>query len=311
MNLVEISNSSGRSVDELKDILLQQYDRIVLSEYSHLDENILKSLIDYLGIDVIPLDSETDDEENIAEMREDKPRLGLSNHEKRTAKDKAQYFMGSWFRRKKNDTYVENTKNSPEEECLKALNEIEAPEVEYTRKLIKHCTDKKYLIFIDTCSLLNRNFYEFYDLFIDTTKGAFTLYVPYVVIEELKNILKKKEKEKDVLKAAENRITFIAEQCEEGNMRIVGDENDKRTNERGEKVIHADRVIIEKLIYFRNDSKSCLLITQDYGVTVDALKQNDWQSTKSIAQILVKKIGNRGALIDNSEDVKNPNLPID
>ena len=76
-------------------------------------------------------------------------------------------------------------------------------------------------------------------------------------------------------------------------------------------MIHADRVLIEKLIYFRNDSRSSLLITQDHGVTVDALKQNEWQSTKSNAQIIVKKIGREGVLIDNSRDIKNPKLPID
>lgn len=311
MNLIEVSDLSGCSVDELKDILLTQYDRIVLSEYSQLDENVLSSLMDYLGIDVIPLASEIDYEEKTENLRVGNRKIETSDSEKRTARDKVQHFVGNMFRREKKDTYVESTKKSPEEECLKALNEIESPEVEYTRKLISYCIDQKYLIFIDTCSLLNRCFYEFYDLFLNTTNGAYTLYVPYVVIEELKNILKKRDKERDVLKAAEERIAYIAEQCKEGNMKIVGDENDKRTNERGEKVVHADRVLIEKLIFFRNDSKSCLLITQDYGVTVDALKQNDWQSTKSRAQILVKKIGNKGSLIDNSEDVKNPKLPID
>lgn len=95
------------------------------------------------------------------------------------------------------------------------------------------------------------------------------------------------------------------------NVVTVGNENDKRANEHSEKVIHADRVIIEKLIFFRNDSKSSLFITQDFDATVDALKQNDWHSTKSSALILVKKISKKGVLIDNTKETVNPILPID
>jgi hypothetical protein len=155
---------------------------------------------------------------------------------------------------------------------------------------------------------MNENFYEFYDIFVGLSQESSVLYVPYVVMEELKRLMKK---EGDIAKVAKKRLEFIAVQCENRKMQIVGDEEDKRTNEFGKKVIHADRVLIEKLIYFRNDSRSSLLITQDHGVTVDALKQNEWQSTKSNAQIIVKKIGREGVLIDNSRDIKNPKLPID
>ena len=66
--------------------------------------------------------------------------------------------------------------------------------------------------------------------------------------------------------------------------------------------------MLEKLIYFRNDSQSCMLITQDYGLTVDALQQNESHSSKSSALVLVKKIGKGGALLDNTDDVKNPKV---
>lgn len=280
MNLVEISEISNITIDELREILLNQFDRIVLSEYSQIDEAVLKKIMKYLGIDF------DEKMENNVEVCSKEEKLHIEDEE--------------------------NTMDSsPVVECLKELSLLVYPEIEYTKKLLEYCIGHKYLLFIDTCSLLNDNFYEFYDLLIQNATESNTLYVPYVVVEELKNILQKKEKEENVLKKAEDRMKFIIEQCKIGKIKIVGDENDKRTNERGEKVIHADRIIIEKLIYFRNDSRNCLLITQDYGVTVDGLKQNDWQSTRSHALILVKKIGKGGALLDNTEDVSNPLLPID
>lgn len=278
MNLVEVSEITKITVEELREILLTEFNRIVLSDYSQVDERVLEKLMDYLQIDSDGYnnDYEEEDEDQVDCNNEGSDAIG-----------------------------------SPEEECLKELKLLSYPEVEYTKDLLEYCMNNKYLIFIDTCSLLNDNFYLFYDLFTQAAKRPAILFVPYVVKEELMNMLQKKEKEHSVLQKVEDRINFIVEQCKLGKIKIVGDENDKRTNERGEKVIHADRVIIEKLIFFRNDSKNCLLITQDHGVTVDALKQNDWQSTKSHALILVKKIGKGGVLVDNTEDDTNPKLPID
>ena len=54
-----------------------------------------------------------------------------------------------------------------------------------------------------------------------------------------------------------------------------------------------------------------MLITQDYGLTVDALQQNESHSSKSSALKIIKKIGKGGALLDNTDDVKNLKLPID
>lgn len=278
MNLVEVSEITEITIEELREILLNEFNRIVLSDYSQVDERVLKRLMDYLQIDLNVCDSDYEEE--------DEDQVDCDNE-------------------------VSDAFGSPEEECLKELELLSYPEIEYTKNLLEYCMNNKYLIFIDTCSLLNDNFYLFYGLFVQVAKPPTTLYVPYVVKEELMNMLQKKEKEHCVLQKVEDRINFIVEQCKLGKIKIVGDENDKRTNERGEKVIHADRVIIEKLIYFRNDSKNCLLITQDHGVTADALKQNDWQSTKSHALILVKKIGKGGVLVDNTEGDTNPKLPID
>ena len=197
-----------------------------------------------------------------------------------------------------------------ERNFLEKLKSIQYPEIIYTEKLLRYCFDNKYLILIDTCSLLYDSFYDFYKIFLSQRHNNSTkMYIPYVVTEELKRIVLEGKKEQKVIDKAINILKFI--QAEKDNIMIVGNENDKRTNEHGEKVIHADRVIIEKLIFFRNDSRSSLFITQDYDATVDALKQNDWHSTKSSAYILVKKITNGGALIDNTKETINPKLPID
>ena len=271
MDLIEISKKTKTPVHKLDEILLTQFNRIVLSEHNQIDESLYIRLMVYLG------DTICRGEDNESQVEQ-----------------------------------IENTIiTSPELECLKELSQIEYPEITYTKKLLEYCAAHHFLFFIDTCSLLNDRFYDFYKLLSEDKVKTTILFVPYVVFEELKIIRQKEDKEFDVRKKAEDRLKFIIEQCKLEKMKIVGDENDKRTNERGEKVIHADRVLIEKLIYFRNDSKSCLLITQDHGVTVDVLKQNDWQSTKSYAVIVVKKIGRHGALFDNSEDAPNPILPID
>lgn len=312
MNLVEVSDCLGKSIDELKTILLEQFDRIVLSEYCQLDEKVIKGLLKFLDVDEDVLVKSKVEYEKLVEVSHHEEILPVYNSSKKSfVKRQTQKFIDTLFTSDVQDEPRVDVPISDDERLLQELNKIEAPDVRYTKKLIKYCFDNNYLIFIDTCSLLNDHFYDFYNLFTGVSKEPLILYVPYVVVEELKSILIKKEKELNVLKKAKDRIGFIAQQCQINNMRIVGDENDKRTNEYGEKVIHADRVLIEKLIYFRNDSKSCLLITQDHGVTVDALKQNEWQSTKSHAQIVVKKIGKGGVLVDNSEDVSNPTLPID
>lgn len=309
MNLMEVSACLGRPVDELKEILFDKLNKIVLSEYIQMDEKVLKELLAILNVDENTL--------RPGEMFSEK--IERTSHNEEIISVRGQYATGcvepraSSFPQRsplceEEDKSALKESLSDDEKLLRELNEIDGSVVGYTKKLIRYCFEYKYLIFIDTCSLMNENFYEFYDIFVGLSQESSVLYVPYVVMEELKRLMKK---EGDIAKVAKKRLEFIAVQCENRKMQIVGDEEDKRTNEFGKKVIHADRVLIEKLIYFRNDSRSSLLITQDHGVTVDALKQNEWQSTKSNAQIIVKKIGREGVLVDNSRDIKNPKLPID
>lgn len=50
MNLIELSQRTNRSMDDLKEILMIQFNRIILSEYIDLDEEILQKLMGYLNI---------------------------------------------------------------------------------------------------------------------------------------------------------------------------------------------------------------------------------------------------------------------
>ncbi|WP_308682358.1 PIN domain-containing protein [Stomatobaculum longum] len=309
MNLMEVSACLGRPVDELKEILLDKLNKIVLSEYIQMDEKVLKELLAILNVDENTLEPDEMFSEKIERTSHNEKIIFVTEQcATGCAEPRASSFPERSPLCEEEDKSALKESLSNDEKLLRELNEIDGSAVGYTKKLIRYCFECKYLIFIDTCSLMNENFYEFYDIFVGLSQESSVLYVPYVVMEELKRLIKKGG---DIAKVAKNRLEFIAVQCENKKMQIVGDEEDKRTNEFGKKVIHADRVLIEKLIYFRNDSRSSLLITQDYGVTVDALKQNEWQSTKSNAQIIVKKIGREGVLIDNSRDIKNPELPID
>ena len=275
MNLIELSQRTNRSMDDLKEILMIQFNRIILSEYIDLDEEILQKLMGYLNI------SQTDP-------------AGSSDIP-----------AGS---QEISDDFMETT---DEEQCFKELSDILHPEMKYTRELLEYCGGHNYLFFIDTCSLLNQHFFDFFTVFDAAVSWESSLYIPYVVLEELKKICMDKKKEEEVVKKARHIFDFILQKCKQNRMKIIGDDEDKRTNDRGEKVVHADRVMLEKLIYFRNDSQNCMLITQDYGLTVDALQQNESHSSKSSALLLVKKIGKGGALLDNTDDVKNPKLPMD
>ena len=275
MNLIELSQRANRSMDDLKKILMIQFNWIILSEYIDLDEEILQKLMGYLNI------SQTDP-------------AGSSDLP-----------AGS---QEISDDLMEIT---DEEQCFKELSDILHPEMKYTRELLEYCSEHNYLFFIDTCSLLNQHFFDFFTVFDAAVSWESSLYIPYVVLEELKKICMDKKKEEEVVKKARHIFDFILQKCKQNRMKIIGDDEDRRTNDRGEKVVHADRVMLEKLIYFRNDSQNCMLITQDYGLTVDALQQNESHSSKSSALLLVKKIGKGGALLDNTDDVKNPKLPID
>ena len=285
MNLTELSKKLNKPSDSLKDEILDRYGVIILSDDAPVRENIAADL------------------------------LSKAVPEPKPAPAKPMQ-MPKQDTEKKANSKQDSVKSSPgiskDQQCLNELRGIQSPKVAYTNKFIKYCIDNKFLIFIDTCSLLINHFFDFYKLFL-TQKGDsdIKIYVPYVVIEELKRLMSSKSKEKKINTGAKRALEFILEEENKGNIVIVGNEDDKRTNNHDKKVVHADRIIIEKLMFFRNDSRSTLFITQDHDATVDALELNQMKSVKSNAFVLVKKIIHGGALVDNTTDTVNPVLPID
>jgi len=194
---------------------------------------------------------------------------------------------------------------------LEQLEQALMPELAYTRKLLNYCVREKFLIIIDICSLLHEQFYAFYDLFKPIAqRGGARLIVPYVVAEEMKRMLIRRNKEPNVLERCEKVMKFLLPERDAGLIEFVGSEDDKRTNRKGEKSVHADSLLLEKIMYFRNDARSVLLITQDHGFSVDALHLNHMQSSIANAVVLAKKIIRRGALVDNADDAVCPSLPI-
>lgn len=349
MNLTELSRITGRSPDELKADIKERFKRIILADGLTLNGEIVEHYLSFVpkgpaaevweqtrpvvgssGSVTAPADNGPTNtgahggvrkhgNEHTGGFRRtgnanrprfaNRPRGGRSEEDGCGATE--QRTVRNFAPRTYPKELTDGELNARDMELLKALGSIRYPELKYTGELLKYCVDNKILIFIDTCSILNESFYDFYKLFIEAKGNSdYRLYVPYVVGEELKNLIRR---DQDIKDKALEVLEFIGQEQEKGNLAVIGDDGDRRTNERGERVIHADRLIIEKLIYFRNDSRSSLFITQDHDATVDALKQNDWKSTRSNAVILVKKIVRGGCLVDNTNesDTDNPRLPID
>lgn len=206
---------------------------------------------------------------------------------------------------------AERPVNNANAVLLEQLEQTLAPQLAYTRKLLAYCIRKEFLFIIDICSLLHDQFYAFYALFkpVAQQSGA-RLIVPYVVTEEMKRMLIRRNKERDVLERCEKVMRFLLLERDAGLIEFVGSEDDKRTSRNGEKGVHADPLLLEKIMYFRNDARSVLLITQDHGFSVDALHLNNMQSSIANAVVLAKKITRRGALVDNADDAVCPSLPI-
>ena len=80
---------------------------------------------------------------------------------------------------------------------------------------------------------------------------------------------------------------------------VVGDANDLRRTDRGEKRVHADTIFVEKSLFFHNNGRSILLLTQDKSLTADLLKINTLQSRSTKAVVLVKKLTPAGTLADS------------
>ncbi|MCI7258639.1 MAG: hypothetical protein MR466_04305 [Ruminococcus sp.] len=267
MNLIELSKKTNQSIDSLKDEILNQFGRIILTEY-------------------LPIQNEIVD-----------------------------YFCLNSKKEKKNLDKISDL-DSKKKKCPEPSRQMQHPELVYTKKLLNYCMENHYLIFIDTCSLVDDNFKDFYQIFVEQKKNFDTvLHVPHSVTQELKkHAFNKKEKEK-IRKAAEEALRIIDRERNKGNIVVVGNEKDKRDNKNGVKTFFADPIFYEKMAALRNVSKSSLLITQDGNLTCDVLTNNRLKSINSTAVILVKSI-ERGGILKNhwkikKENITYPKLPID
>ena len=159
-----------------------------------------------------------------------------------------------------------------------------------TLQLLHRCDAQGYRAFIDTCSLLHPGFSAFYQLYRNT--ATHPLYVPYVVRLELEKKLHDPR-----LHAQASRVLELINHDE--RITVVGDANDLRRTDRGEKRVHADTIFVEKSLFFHNNGRSILLLTQDKSLTADLLKINTLQSRSTKAVVLVKKLTPAGTLADS------------
>lgn len=270
MNLLELSKSVGMPPEKLKDTIAEQFQIFILSDYAPLREDLLQAF----GAD-----------------------------ETSSQNVKPPDTLGS--------VSVTTSMTGEDTALLEQLEQTLNPELAYTRKLLNYCVHENFLIIIDLCSLLHEQFYAFYNLFKPIAQqGNARLIVPYVVVEEMKRMLIRRSKKKDVLDRCEKVMKFLLPERDAGIVEFVGSEEDVRTNQKGQQDIHADSLLLEKIMYFRNEARSVLLITQDHNFSVDALHLNHMQSSITNAVVLAKKIVRKGALTDNADDTLCPPLPI-
>lgn len=182
-----------------------------------------------------------------------------------------------------------------------------------TEGLIRRCIDRHFVILIDTCSLLNCNFFLFFEKVRPVLRElGGRILIPQVVMYELE----RKESDKYDLRLAETASSvhsYLEEQIGNGFIAVVLDgedpENDFVKDEKGCDIAFADILWVEKMIFYRRKRKNVLMITQDHDLTLDLLQQNKLESSRSnAAVIVVKKIGKNGMLIDNAEDTVNPRI---
>ena len=154
---------------------------------------------------------------------------------------------------------------------------------------LRRCDAKGYHVLIDTCSLLHPGFFPFYEFYRDATTRP--LYVPYVVQLELEKKLHDPR-----LHAQASRVLELI--CRDDRITLLGDAKDLRRTDHGEKRVHADPVLVEKLTYLRNSGVSVLLLTQDKDLSADLLNINKLRCRSTKASIIVKKLTPDGILAD-------------
>ena len=103
---------------------------------------------------------------------------------------------------------------------------------------------------------------------------------------------------------------FIPQELKKGHIIVVGTEEDQRLNKQGEMDYFADPIFEEKVLFLKYTGTNVLVIAQDHALTKALLsKTSDNEAIITKANVVVKKLNTRGALVDNAEDCKNPELP--
>ena len=188
----------------------------------------------------------------------------------------------------------------------------EIDETSETHRFLKYCIDNRYRIIIDTCSLLRNGFDAFYQMFLDVKKDSETkIFVPFVVCQELNKKINDMSKPKEVRERAKMLLMdFIPQELKKGHIIVVGTEEDQRLNKQGEMDYFADPIFEEKVLFLKYTGTNVLVIAQDHALTKALLsKTSDNEAIITKANVVVKKLNTRGALVDNAEDCKNPELP--
>ena len=145
---------------------------------------------------------------------------------------------------------------------------------------------KKFKIFIDTCSLIDGKFEDFFaDIKSDLLKNDNRIIIPYGVIAELDKHQKQATKE-NLKEKAKNVLKIIQKYLNKNKyIKVMGEENEK----------FADNVFQTVFTKFRLEY-NLLLITQDKNLAKTILSLKNNPSVQYVKEIEVLRINNKGKL---------------
>lgn len=202
---------------------------------------------------------------------------------------------------------------SVEEKNAHTLNQmINIDEIETLfGKTLQSYISEGYHLIIDTCSILRKP--HAFEWFYKRCKPLLVEYnrvleIPYSVYAELATFTNNRKTDYNLLKRAEYGMELIKTEIQEGCITIIGSREDTTTNREGEKRFFADDFFTRQILAWRNNNESVLLITQDYDLTVSALKLQEIPCVNSNAEIVVRKLDQRGRLVNTVTGDSERNL---
>lgn len=286
MNLIELSSVIDVAATVLKDRIKAEFQTIILSEYAQVPPRIVDAILG--GADRQTFFDRAQDPSNPSVTGYGEAVTGSLCPTKRIGLQAG----GAYAQR-----------NSSQPRHRVATRE----EVEATERLFRSCARDNILIIIDTCSILNPGFPEFYERFAQlAARTQLKLIVPFLVKEEIAH---KYSTDAHLKNVCMERMRLLLSGYEAGIISFVGSKEDQRaTRKDGGIGIQADPTLLEKALSYRTRGRSVLLITQDHNLSLDALSLNHFNSFEVKALVLAKKIIRGGALSDNAEDAVCPQL---